>query len=79
MPEVSEVEPVILYNPRSDEPAPWASYMVLVRVVTKDGRVGWGETLSSIRVNALVQLVKVLSSVMKGRDVFNLEGNRVDG
>ena len=78
MPEISEVEPVILYNPKSDDPAPWASYMVLVKVVTKDGRVGWGETLSSIRVNALVQLVKVLSSVMKGRDVFNLEGNRLE-
>ncbi|ABW00928.1 mandelate racemase/muconate lactonizing enzyme family protein [Caldivirga maquilingensis] len=78
MPEISEVEPIILYNPRPDDPAPWASYMVLVRVVTKDGGVGWGETLSSIRVNALVQLIKVLSSVMRGRDVFNLEGNRLE-
>ncbi|MGC8570835.1 MAG: enolase C-terminal domain-like protein [Caldivirga sp.] len=78
MTTISEVEPYIVYKPGEEGSAPWASYVMLVKVITKDGRVGWGETLSSIRVNAVAQMVKVLASVMRGRDVFNLEGNRLE-
>ena len=78
MSTILEVEPHILHRPGEEGSAPWASYVLLVKVTTKDGRVGWGETLSSIRVNSVAKMVKVLSSVMRGRDVFNVEGNRLE-
>ena len=78
MSKVSEVEAVVLGMPNPNDPAPWASYMVLVKVVTSRGDVGWGETLSSIRVGSVASMVNVLSRFMKGRDVFDLEGNRLE-
>lgn len=78
MTEISEVEPYILAKNPEEEPAPWAAYAILVKVVTKDGYVGWGETLSSIRVEAVASMVKRLNEFMRGKDVFNLEGNRFE-
>lgn len=78
MSEIAEVEPYVLARPGEEEAATWASYMVLVKVVTKRGLVGWGETLSSIRVESIVAMVRRLGEFMRGRDVFNVEGNRFE-
>lgn len=75
---ISEVEPYILHKPSEEGPAPWASYVMLVKVITKSGEVGWGETLSSIRVNSVAKMISVLSTVMRGRDAYNVEGNRLE-
>ncbi len=58
--------------------AKWASLMVLVRVTTDDGKVGWGETVTALRANAVVNMVKSVSRVFIGKDVFNVEKNRLE-
>ena len=75
MSAIADVEPYLLYG-GGEDPAPWSSAVLLVKVVTKDGRTGWGETLTSIRAGAVAYMVKVLAKVMKGRDVHNVESNR---
>ncbi len=72
---VAEVEPYLLSG-GAEDPAPWASSVLLVKVVTKDGRVGWGETLTSIRAASVAAMVRVLGRAMRGRDVHNVEANR---
>ena len=73
---VAEVEPYLLSG-GSEDPAAWASTVLLVKVVTKDGRVGWGETLTSIRAPSVVAMVRTLAKAMRGRDVHNVEANRL--
>lgn len=58
--------------------AKWASLMVLVKVTTDDGKVGWGETVTALRANAVVNMVKSVSRVFIGKDVFNVEKNRLE-
>lgn len=58
--------------------AKWASLMVLVKVTTDDGKVGWGETVTALRANAVVNMVKNISRVFIGKDVFNVEKNRLE-
>ncbi|BFH74834.1 mandelate racemase/muconate lactonizing enzyme family protein [Sulfurisphaera javensis] len=58
--------------------AKWASLMVLVRVTTTDGKVGYGETVSALRAEAVLSFINKIDKVMKGRDVFDLEKNRME-
>ncbi|BAB67683.1 mandelate racemase/muconate lactonizing enzyme family protein [Sulfurisphaera tokodaii] len=76
MTKISDVEAILLGKEITS--AKWASLMVLVRVVTTDGRIGYGETVTALRANAVVDLVKKINKVMKGKDVFDLEKNKME-
>src|SRR5579875_1127061 len=76
MTKISEIEAYILGKEVTS--AQWASLMVLVRVTTNDGRVGWGETVSALRAEAVANFVKKINTVLKGNDVFNVEKNRLE-
>ncbi|QXJ27963.1 D-xylonate dehydratase L-arabinonate dehydratase [Saccharolobus shibatae B12] len=76
MTKISEIEAYILGKEVTS--AQWASLMVLVKVTTSDGRVGWGETVSALRAEAVANFVKKINTVLKGSDVFNVEKNKLE-
>jgi len=76
MTEISEIEAYVLGKEVTS--AQWASIMVLVKVTTKDGKVGYGETVSALRAEAVANFVKKINKVLKGRDVFDVEKNRLE-
>ena len=76
MAKIASVEPFLLgtESPR----AKWASLMVVVKVTTSDGVVGWGETVTAFRAKAMVATVNNLARLMVGRDPFDVESNRAE-
>ena len=76
MTKISEIEAYILGKEITS--AQWASLMILVKVTTSDGRVGWGETVSALRAEAVANFVKKINTVLKGSDVFNVEKNKLE-
>ncbi|MEM3911992.1 MAG: mandelate racemase/muconate lactonizing enzyme family protein, partial [Saccharolobus sp.] len=76
MTKISEIEAYILGKEVTS--AQWASLMVLVKVTTEDGKVGWGETVSALRAEAVVNFVKKVNKILKGKDVFDVEKNRLE-
>ncbi len=56
--------------------ATWASTMILVRVTTDDGYVGYGEAVPTLRVLPVIESIREVSRVYIGKDPFNVEKNR---
>nr|KJR73274.1 MAG: mandelate racemase [Thermoproteus sp. AZ2] len=73
MSAISSVEGFIIGRAGAQEK--WASLMVVVRVTTKDGQVGYGETVSSNRAKAVVEIIKRIGVALKGRDALNIQAN----
>nr|KJR73083.1 MAG: mandelate racemase [Thermoproteus sp. AZ2] len=68
--EIREIEPLVLYEKEAD--ARWASYSVLVRVTTSDGRVAYGEAVPTIRIPAVVGAVRQVAKAFIGRDPHSI-------
>ncbi|MGC8973527.1 MAG: enolase C-terminal domain-like protein [Thermoproteus sp.] len=66
MAKISEIEPLVLYEQEAD--ARWASYSILVKVVTSDGRVSYGEAVPTLRVLPVVSAVRQVARAFIGRD-----------
>ena len=73
MSKIQKIEPIVLGERTG--PATWASLMILVRVETSDGMVGYGEAVPTLRVGPVVESVKEVSKVYLGKDVFDIEAN----
>jgi galactonate dehydratase len=56
--------------------ATWASTMILVKVTTDDGYVGYGEAVPTLRVLPVIESLREISRVYIGKDPFNVEKNR---
>ncbi|MEM3277478.1 MAG: mandelate racemase/muconate lactonizing enzyme family protein [Thermoplasmata archaeon] len=56
--------------------ATWASTMILVKITTDDGYVGYGEAVPTLRVLPVIESIKEISRVYIGKDPFNVEKNR---
>jgi len=66
MAKISEIEPIVLYDQEAD--ARWASYSILVKVVTSDGRASYGEAVPTLRVLPVVSAVRQAAKAFVGRD-----------
>ncbi len=73
MSKIQKIEPIVLGERTG--PATWASLMILVRVETSDGMVGYGEAVPTLRVGPVVQSVKEVSKVYIGREASEIEAN----
>lgn len=74
MAKISEVEPIVLTSKEKGS-ATWASNMILVRVTTSDGRVGYGEAVPTLRILPVVNAIKQISKFLVGRDFHEVESN----
>ncbi|MFP3161606.1 MAG: mandelate racemase/muconate lactonizing enzyme family protein [Vulcanisaeta sp.] len=52
--------------------SPWASVSIIVRVVTSDGQVGYGEAVPTLRVNPVVRAIEEVRRFMVSKDPFRI-------
>jgi L-alanine-DL-glutamate epimerase-like enolase superfamily enzyme len=55
--------------------ASWASNSIIVRVSTSTGLVGYGEAVPTMRVQPVIQSIREVERVYKGKDPLNVELN----
>ncbi|MEM0119958.1 MAG: mandelate racemase/muconate lactonizing enzyme family protein [Thermoprotei archaeon] len=54
----------------------WASSAIVLKVVTSDGVIGYGEAVPTLRVQPVIASLREVGRVYKGGDPFNFERNR---
>jgi galactonate dehydratase len=74
--KISEIEGFELGVATSPGAASWASTMILVKVTTTDGYVGYGEAVPTLRALPVLESIKEVARVYKGKEVENREENR---
>ncbi|MGC9105560.1 MAG: enolase C-terminal domain-like protein [Thermoprotei archaeon] len=72
--KIKEVEPIVLTS-KEKGGATWASSMILVKVVTSNGAVGWGEAVPTLRVINVYSAVKQVAKAYVGKEVEEVERN----
>jgi galactonate dehydratase len=72
--KISNVEIFQLGSPAGGS-ATWASNSILLRLTTSDGLQGYGEAVPTLRVQPVIQSLKEVARVYKGKDPFNTEAN----
>lgn len=55
-----------------DSPDQWASASLIIRVLSDDGEVGYGEAIPTRRVNQVVKALEEIRELIKGREVYAL-------
>jgi gluconate/galactonate dehydratase len=77
MAEIREIEPLVLTS-FSGLSTPWASYAILVRVVTSKGEVGYGEAVPTLRVLPVVSAIKQVSKFYLGKEAHEIHKNHME-
>lgn len=67
--KIQSVEPVELAAPAGERSSPWGSTMVLVRVTTSDGAVGWGEAPTTLMTYPVRESVREVARLYLGKEL----------
>jgi gluconate/galactonate dehydratase len=67
--KIRTVEPVELAAPEGERSSPWSSTVILVRVVTSTGAVGWGEAPTTLMTHPVRESVREVARFYEGRDL----------
>ena len=67
--KIRSVEPVQLAAPSGESSSPWSSTVVLVRVTTSDGLVGWGQAPTTLMTRPVVESVREVARFYEGREL----------
>src|SRR5579875_521416 len=72
--KIKEIEPFLLSSMEKGS-ATWASIMILVRVTTSNGLVGYGEAVPTIRAISVYNAIKQVSKAYLNKEVEETEKN----
>ncbi len=67
--KIREVEPIVTGAPEGEPSSPWSSTMVLVRVTTDTGAVGWGEAPTTLMTLPVRESVREVARFYVGREL----------
>lgn len=70
--KVQKVEPVEVAAPAGESSSPWSSTVVLVRVTTTDGAVGWGQSPTTLMTHPVSESVREVARFYEGHEVEEL-------
>jgi len=73
--KISDVEIYQLGERASPGSATWASNSILLKLTTSDGTVGFGEAVPTLRVQPVIQSLREVERVYKGKDPLDVERN----
>ncbi|AAK43295.1 mandelate racemase/muconate lactonizing enzyme family protein [Saccharolobus solfataricus] len=71
---IREIEPIVLTSKEKGS-ATWASIMIVTRVITENGEVGYGEAVPTLRVISVYNAIKQVSKAYIGKEVEEVEKN----
>lgn len=72
--KIKEIEPIVLTS-REKGAATWASTMIVVKVTTSNGMVGYGEAVPTLRVISVYNAIKQTAKAFIGKEVEEVEKN----
>jgi len=67
--KIRSVEPIELAAPGDERSSPWSSTVILVKVTTASGRVGWGEAPTTLMTRSVFESVREVARFYEGRDL----------
>ncbi len=70
--KIRSVEPIELAAPSDERSSPWGSTILLVRVLTANGAVGWGEAPTTLMTRPVLESVREVARFYEGKE---LEGH----
>jgi len=72
--KIREIEPIVLTSKEKGS-ATWASTMIIVRIITENGAVGYGEAVPTLRVISVYNAIKQVAKGYIGKEVEEVEKN----
>ncbi len=75
---ISDVEILELGETGREVSSPWSSTILLVRLTSEDGTVGYGEAPTTLMTLPVKESMREVERVFKGKDFFNIEKNIFD-
>ncbi|MFB6470216.1 MAG: enolase C-terminal domain-like protein [Vulcanisaeta sp. AZ3] len=73
MPVIRDVEIYPVSDLATAKASPWASVSIIVRIITNDGQVGYGEAVPTLRVNPVIRAIEEVRRLVIGKDPFRIE------
>jgi gluconate/galactonate dehydratase len=70
--KIRTVEPVELVAPAGERSSPWSSTVLLVKVTTSNGAVGWGEAPTTLMTLPVRESVREVARFYEGEDLADL-------
>jgi gluconate/galactonate dehydratase len=67
--KIRSVEPVQVATPADEPSSPWGSTVLLVRVTTSKGAVGWGEAPTTLMTHPVRESVREVARFFEGHDL----------
>jgi len=67
--KIQKVEPIEVAAPSDELSSPWSSTVILVRVTTSDGAVGWGEAPTTLMTHPVRESVPEVARFYEGREL----------
>jgi gluconate/galactonate dehydratase len=67
--KIQSVEPVEVAAPAGESSSPWSSTVILVKVTTSDGAVGWGEAPTTLMTHPVGESVREVARFYEGHDL----------
>ncbi len=72
--KISEIEPIVVTHQEKGS-ATWASSSIIVKVVTTNGEVGYGEAVPTLRILPVYSAIRQVSKAFVGKEVEDVERN----
>ncbi len=70
--KIRSVEPIEVAAPAGESSSPWSSTVILVKVTTSDGAVGWGEAPTTLMTRPVFESVREVARFYEGRPLYDL-------
>lgn len=75
---IKNVEIYELGETGKETSSPWSSTILLVKLTSADGLIGWGEAPTTLMTLPVRESMKEVERIFKGADFFNVEANVFD-
>lgn len=76
--KIKNVEILELGETGREASSPWSSTILLLRLTSSDGQIGYGEAPTTLMTLPVLESMKEVQRVFQGKDFFNIERNVFD-
>ncbi|MCL4389211.1 mandelate racemase/muconate lactonizing enzyme family protein [Candidatus Marsarchaeota archaeon] len=78
MGRISEIEIMELGEGKREASSPWSSTILVLRLITSDGMVGYGEAPTTFMTMSVMAQMKEASRIFKGKDPESINANMME-
>lgn len=75
MSKIKDIEVIEIGEPTGNSSSPWGSLLLLVKVITEDGYVGWGEAPTELMALSVYEEIKEVARKFIGEEVTDISKN----